>query len=88
MRILVAPVLAVLVSPIVAPAAPATSQPPTLQGLFEQTLEAKGDAYIELRSQITPRKDAASFLKTRLADKNCNNAATEPHQPERSTYAA
>ncbi|MHC4184870.1 MAG: hypothetical protein ACYSR4_02915, partial [Planctomycetota bacterium] len=67
MRLLAVPVLAVLMSGIVAPTGWAQSQPPPLQRLFEQALEAKGDAYIELRNLILERKDAVSFLESRVA---------------------
>ena len=70
MKLLVAPVFALLVSPIAAPAAPAQSQPPSLGHLFEQALEAKGDTYIELRNEIAGRKEAVSFLKARLSHKD------------------
>ncbi|MHC4361397.1 MAG: HEAT repeat domain-containing protein [Planctomycetota bacterium] len=69
-RLLVAQALAVLMSGIVVPAGWAQSQPPSVQRLFEQALEAKGDAYIELRNQIAGSKDAASFLKPRLSEPN------------------
>jgi hypothetical protein len=70
MRLLVAPALAVLMSGIVAPTGRAQSQPPSVQRLFEQALEAKGDEYIELRNQIAGRKEAVSFLKAKLSDQD------------------
>ncbi|MHC4153345.1 MAG: HEAT repeat domain-containing protein [Planctomycetota bacterium] len=73
-RLLVATVLAVLVSGIVVPTARAQSQPPSVQRLFKQALEAKGDRYIELRNQIAGSKDAVSFLKARLSDPNWKTA--------------
>jgi HEAT repeat protein len=73
-RLLVAPVLAVSASLIVAPTACAQSQPPSLERLFEQALEAKGDEYIELRNQIAASKDAVSFLKARLSHKDWRSA--------------
>jgi hypothetical protein len=72
--LLLAPVLAVSAGLIVAPTACAQSQPPSLERLFEQALEAKGDTYIELRNQIAAGKDAVSFLKARLSDPNWKTA--------------
>jgi HEAT repeat protein len=74
MTLLVVPVLAVLMSRIVAPTGWAQSQPPSVQRLFEQALEAKGDTYIELRNQIAGSKDAVSFLKARLSDQDWKTA--------------
>jgi HEAT repeat protein len=85
MRLLVVPVLAVLMSRIVAPTGWAQSQPPSVQHLFERAIEAKGDAYIKLRSLILERKDAVSFLKARLSDQDWKAAIIAQAIRDRAT---
>ncbi|MHC4150382.1 MAG: HEAT repeat domain-containing protein, partial [Planctomycetota bacterium] len=78
MRIRILFVLAVVALVVGASGASASQsdQPQKLpiRGLFDKALAAKGDEYIKLRGELIERKNALSFLKTKMSDKDWKTA--------------